>query len=60
MMEEVLSELREQHARLIAEMLDAQERVTRTSALIVRLMLAREQAERKILGVAPLQERRNA
>lgn len=54
MMKEVLDELRAQQKRLIAEMAEAKDRVARITDLIARLMLAREQAERKVLGVASL------
>lgn len=52
MMEEVLEELRHQHRFLIEEMIAAQERVERTSAMISRLMYLREKADREVL-VAP-------
>ena len=49
MMEEVLEELRYQHKQLIEEMLAAQQRVERTSAMISRLMYLREKADRDVL-----------
>ena len=49
MMEEVLEELRHQHRALIEEMIAAQERVERTSAMISRLMYLREKADREVL-----------